>query len=431
MRVLPDSLPFRLTAIVCTALLIPVDPAAFGQGAPAQEAPLAAEALDSLVAPIALYPDPIVAQVLAAATYPLEIVDANRWLKMNSGLQGEALVKAAAQQDWEPCVQALVLFPSVVDQMDANLKWTTALGNAFLAQQADVMLAIQRQRERAYAAGNLQSNAQQNVQVEQVQGSKVIVIQPANPEVIYVPAYNPVVVFGAAPAYYPYPAFMYPPSPTGAVVAAGAISFGVGIAVGAALGGWHGGAWGWGCAWGPRPALYVNNTFINRYGFRAPAYVGRSGTGAWTHNPYYRGAVPYSNPAVAKRYGSGRVVATPYGGGAGFRTPNGAAGAVTGPNRGAAGVTTPRGNVGAVNGPNEAAARVRTPSGTPGGTANPRGGANRSAMPGGSGRSVPPGTLTNPKPSAFGGGGANRAQQNSSRGNSSMGGNRAGGGRKR
>jgi len=425
-RVLPDSMPFRITAIICTAMLIPVDPAAFGQGtpnpqapaAPAQEAPLAVEALDSLVAPIALYPDPIVAQVLAAATYPLEIVDANRWLKTNRGLQGEALVKAAAQQDWEPCVQALVLFPSVLDQMDTNLKWTTALGNAFLAQQADVMLAIQRQRERAYAAGNLQSNAQQNVQVEQVQGSKVIVIQPANPEMIYVPAYNPVVVFGAAPAYYPYPALMYPPPPTGAIVAAGAISFGVGIAVGVALGGWHAGGWGWGCAWGPRPALYVNNTFINRYGFRAPAYVGRSGTGAWTHNPYYRGAVPYSNPAVAKRYGNGRAVAPRYGGAVGVRTPNGAAGAVTGPNGGAA-VRTPQGST------------VRPPSGAPGGTVNPRGGANRSAMPGGLGRGVPPGTLTNPKPNAFSGGGAKRAQQNSSRGNSSMGGNRAGGGRKR
>lgn len=202
MKITRGSLLPQVTAVVCTAFLIPGAPLAYGQnaepqqsGRPAQDALLSPEALDSMVAPIALYPDDLMAQVLAAATYPLEIVDANRWLKSNSSLKGDALVQAAAKQNWEPCIQALVIFPAALNQLDANLQWTTALGNAFLAQQEDVILAVQRLRQRAQASGALTSNAQQKVDVQQVEGTKVVVIQPANPEVIYVPAYNPVAVF--------------------------------------------------------------------------------------------------------------------------------------------------------------------------------------------------------------------------------------------
>jgi hypothetical protein len=342
--------------------------------------------LDSLLAPIALYPDQLVAQILAAATYPLQIVDANRWLAQNKSLQGDALAKAAEKQEWDPSIQALVLFPTVLHRMDDNLKWTTALGNAFLAQQEDVMLAVQRLRKRAHSSGALQSDAQQNVQVQQVQGTKVIVIQPANPEVIYVPAYDPIVAFGAAPAYAPYPPMYYPPPSTGATVATSAISFGAGIALGTMLGSWHGGGWGWGCTWGPHPALYVNNTFINRYGFRAPPGARPYGNTAWAHNPAYRGAVPYSSAAVANRYGAARAVATPYGTAAGVRTPNGSAGAISTPQGSAARISTP------------ADSAVRTPQGT----------------------------FTNPRPNPYGGGGA-QTRMNSQRGADSMGSRRGGG----
>lgn len=310
MRVLPESLPVQITAIICAALLLPGESIVHAQPGPAaqpaetapQDAPLTAGALNSLVAPIALYPDPLLAQVLAASTYPLEVVEASRWLKQNGSLQGQALVEAAAKQNWDPSVQALVMFPSVLSQMDQNIDWVTALGNAFLSQQQDVMTSIQHQRQTAYSAGLLQSNSQQKVGVEQVDGSQAIAIQPANPNVIYAPSYNPEAVFGAAPDYYPYPALYYPPAPTGAVIASNALLFGSGFLIGSAFGGWNGG-WGWGMNWGPRPAVYVNNNFINRYNPRATPYRGMTGTGPWNHNPSYRGGVPYPNAAVGKRYG--------------------------------------------------------------------------------------------------------------------------------
>jgi Protein of unknown function (DUF3300) len=412
----------QATAMVCVALLIPGEWYAHAQDVTSsqassdqpQEALLSPAALESLVAPIALYPDDLMAQVLAAATYPLEIVEANRWVKKNPGLKGQALVQGAAQQNWEPCVQALVMFGSVLNQLDTNLKWTTQLGNAFLAQQEDLMLAVQRLREKAHAAGTLVSNSQQQVDVEQVQGASVIVIRAAAPDVIYVPEYNPTVVFGAADDYLPYPEMDYPPVPVGGIVAASAISFTAGIVVGAILNNWGGGGWGWGCNWGPRPSLYVNNTFINRNGFRAPAYVGRSGTGAWVHNPSYRGAVPYSSASVANRYGAGRAVATP-GTAAGVRTPNGAAG-----------ITTPGGSAGALTGASGTAARDRAPDRSAGTVTSPRGSADRTSSPASPAGKTPRGTFTNPTPNPFGGGGA-QTRMNSSRGAASMGGARMGG----
>jgi Protein of unknown function (DUF3300) len=401
------NLATQVMALLCVALIVPGDLVLFAQGYPPPQPPPPASApapmnpteLESLLAPIALYPDQLLAQILAASTYPLQVVDASRWLNQNQALQGEAVVKAAAQQQWDPSIQALVLFPSVLQRMDDNLKWTTALGNAFLAQQEDVMLAVQRLRHKAQAAGTLKTNAQQKVELQQVEGAKVIVIQPASPDVVYVPAYNPAVIWGAAPVYAPYPAMYYPPPSNGAIVAASAISFGAGIALGSWLGGWHGGGWGWGVNWGPRPALYVNNTFVNRYGFRAPPGARPNGNAAWAHNPAYRGAVPYSNPAVANRYGA-----------AGVHGANGAAGAAGGANRTAAGVQTPRGSAGAVSTPRGSAARLSTPQG--------------SAV------KTPQGTFTNAKPSPFSGS-ASQTRMNSQRGARSMGSRAAGGGGRR
>jgi hypothetical protein len=262
------QLLLRTFAILCAVLIAPGDTIFFAQ---AQQVPadtlLPPQQLDSLVAPIALYPDLLLGQVLAASTYPLEIVEADRWIQQNSSLQGQALVQAAAKQHWDPSIQALVVFPSVVQQMDQNLQWTTALGNAFLAQPQDVMASVQRMRMKAQQDGALNSNDQQSVQTKNIDGQNAIVIEPANPQVIYVPTYDPAVVYGPPPDYYPYPAMAYPS--TGAVIAGSAISFGVGIALGAAFSGCcgPGSGWGWGCNWGPRGTVIVNNNFFGRYGY--------------------------------------------------------------------------------------------------------------------------------------------------------------------
>ncbi len=153
---------------------------------------LASGELDSLVAPIALYSDPLLAQTLAASTYPLEIIQLQQWMDRNKNLKGKALADAVAKQPWDPSVQGLVEFPDVVQRMAGNVQWTTDLGNAFLAQQSDVMDAVQRMRAKAQGTGNLKTSAQQTVQTETVSsGKQVIAIEPANPEVVYVPSYRP------------------------------------------------------------------------------------------------------------------------------------------------------------------------------------------------------------------------------------------------
>jgi len=226
-----------------------------------QDAPpanLSASEIDALVAPIALYPDALVAQVLAASTYPTEVVEADQWLKDNPNLQGTALTDAVNKQSWDPSVQALTQFPSVLDNMANNLSWTSALGSAFYNQQADVMASVQRLRQQAKKAGNLKTTQQQTVTTETQSGQQVIVIQPANPQVVYVPTYNPTVVYGTP--YYP------PGYSTGALVATGLISFGVGMAVGAAMsGGCCGWGWNnWGCGWHGGTVVYNRNVYVSR-----------------------------------------------------------------------------------------------------------------------------------------------------------------------
>src|SRR5436305_257552 len=169
---------------------------------PAQTIP--PDQLDSLVAPIALYPDPLLAQTLAASTYPLEIIQLQQWMDRNKSLKDKALADAVAKQPWDPSVQALSATPDVVQRLAGNVQWTTDLGNAFLAQQSDVMDAVQRMRGKAESKGTLKTSAQQTVQTKTVEsGKQVIVVEPANPEVAYVPSYDPAVVYGPPPPAYP------------------------------------------------------------------------------------------------------------------------------------------------------------------------------------------------------------------------------------
>lgn len=279
-----------LTTILMGALLLATSPTASAQEA--QQANLTPSEIDAIVSPIALYPDQLIAQILGAATYPDQVAAASNWVASNGGLQGDALMQAAEKQPWDPSVKALTQFPSVLDQMAKNLAWTSALGDAFYNQQKDVMASIQRLRKEAKAAGNLKSGEQ--IKVVQ-QDPQTIVIQPASPQVVYVPQYNPTVVYGTP--YYP------PGYSTGAMVATGLISFGVGMAVGAAISnnsccGWGWGYGGWGCNWHGGNVVYQRNVYVSRsntfYGTNRNAY----------RNQYYGGNRPTTYNAN-NRYNGG------------------------------------------------------------------------------------------------------------------------------
>ena len=234
----------RCTALLCAVLVVPGETLLLGQSqtatgtAQTEGAKIAPDQLDSLVAPIALYPDPLLAQVLAAATYPLEIIQLQQWLDRNKSLKDKALADAVAKEPWDPSIQALAALPDVVNRLANDIQWTTDLGNAFLVQQSDVMDAVQRMRKRAQDKGNLKSTEQQKVETKIIETKPVIIVEQASPQVVYVPSYDPVVVYGAA--VYPYPPIYYPP--VGYYAAGMAISFGIGVAMGAF---WSGG-WGWG-----------------------------------------------------------------------------------------------------------------------------------------------------------------------------------------
>ncbi len=242
-----------MSMVVCSTLIIAGAPTELLQAQSASQpasastlpavAPLTSSQLDALVAPIALYPDALVAQVLAAASYADEVAFADLWLAQNQNLQGAALTQAVNQQPWDPSVKALTQFPSVLHDLAKNLSWTSSLGQAFENQQSDVMAAVQVMRAKAQAAGTLESSSQ--IKIVQ-QSPQTIIIEPANSNVVYVPQYNPAVVYGAplvVPAYTP------------PVAVAAGISFGAGVAIGAAFGGGgfvaggFGGGWGFG-AWG-------------------------------------------------------------------------------------------------------------------------------------------------------------------------------------
>jgi hypothetical protein len=256
--------------------------------------------LEDLVAPIALYPDELLSQIMVAATYPLEVVEAFQWQQRNPGLTGPALTQAAQQQNWDPSVQALVVFPDVLKRLNDDVTWTTNLGNAFLAQQQDVMDAVQRMRQRAQQAGRLQSTPQENVVPTNDGGQPYISIEPADPDVIYVPVYDPEWIWGP-PLWYPYPRWYWPPRTflTGGLY----FGFGGGINVGLFFGGgWHGwGGWGWHPGWGNRTVI-VNNAFIHQNNFNASHLGNAHGTSTWSHDPEHRGGVPYANPNLSNQY---------------------------------------------------------------------------------------------------------------------------------
>ncbi|MDE2179854.1 MAG: DUF3300 domain-containing protein [candidate division NC10 bacterium] len=244
------------------------------------------EEMDQLLAPIALYPDALLAQILMASTYPLEVVQAARWVSAYPNVTGPQLEEAMQQQPWDPSVKSLTAFPPVLAMMDANLEWTQRLGDAFLAQQPVVMATVQTLRMRAQAAGYLQNTPQQTVIVE----PQAIRIEPPTSQIVYVPVYDPTVVYGPwwAPAYPPY--IWYPP---GYVVEAGVISFGIGLAVGTVL-------WG-GFDWHRHSVTIINvhnfNTF-NRTVVTTPV---------WHHDAAHRWSVPYRDPGVRQRFGQGTL----------------------------------------------------------------------------------------------------------------------------
>jgi len=307
--------PFRCVFWMTAALLLWSAPAVSQDTAQDASKTFSEDKLEQLVAPIALYTDGLVAQIMMASTYPLQVVEADRWVKQNPKLQGEALQKAVEKEKWDPSVQSLVFFPEVLDRMSSNLEWTQDLGDAVLADQKAVMDAVQRMRRYAYDAGNLKTNDQQTVEVE----SKVIKIEPAT-QVVYVPAYNPTVVYSTywAPPVYYYPIYTRPPAywyPPG-YVASNVVSFGVGVAVGAAL-------WG-GCDWYGHSLYHhygnvninVNRVNINNSNTNINTNINKNNINTsnkiqkWEHNPQNRGGVRYQDAATRQKFDERRMEGT-------------------------------------------------------------------------------------------------------------------------
>jgi hypothetical protein len=365
-------------------------PAAADKDAPK----LTADQLDSLVAPVALYPDPLLSQSLVASTYPLELIQAQQWLEKNPKLKGDELTKAVEKQDWDPSVQATAVVPDLLKRLTEDITWTHNLGNAFLEQQSDVMAAVQRLRKKAKDAGKLDNSEQQKVETKVVESQTIIEIQPTSTSVVYVPTYSPTVIWGP-PMYYPYPPIYYPPYYGGAW-----LGFGVGIAVGIGISG----GWGYGCGWGGGGNnVYINhnNNFVKTNNIRT-GNTGNVGNGNWNHNPSHRGGAPYASQNSASKFG-GSTGRTGAGAGGGTR-----------PGATSTGASRPGGGAGAGS----------TSASRPGGL-----GSSSSSRPTTSGggdrvgsRSVP--TTSSRSSGGFGGmsGGASRAGASSARGGGSMGG---------
>lgn len=274
----------------------------------AQQQRFSQEELAQMLAPIALYPDELISQVLMASTYPLEIVAADRWVENNKDLKGDDLAQALEEQKWDPSVKSLVNFPSVLSMMSRKLEITAKLGDAFLAQESEVMATIQMLRKRAVDAGNLKSSKEQKVVVER----ETVIIEPAAPEVIYVPTYDPLVVYGPwlYPAYPPYPYYFLPPPPF--------VFFGFAAAITLWLP-W-GYAWG-GCDWHRHSVhidvhrhRHIHNRYIDRdryvRRYERVGAVDRDGRGRWRHDPSHRRGVAYRDVRTAERFGQspGKVI---------------------------------------------------------------------------------------------------------------------------
>jgi hypothetical protein len=297
---------FQMVMAMFLCLILAVPPGLMAQGTqeapPEQEGPLfRPEEIDQLMAPIALYPDSLLAQILAASTYPLEIVQAARFVEQNKSLKGEKLMQAAKDKDWDPSVKAMLEFPDVLLMMNEKLEWTEKLGDAFLSQQKDVMDSAQRLRQKAQESGNLKTTQEQKVVVEQE--TKTIIIEPANPQVVYVPTYSPTVVYGAwpYPAYPPYPVYPY------GYVAGAAFTFAAGVAIGAAWGGYG----GWGCGWGGgevdvdvnRQNNFTKNNYNNSQKYQKKEGGGGGKNQNWQHNPEHRKGAQYKDQRTAQKFG--------------------------------------------------------------------------------------------------------------------------------
>jgi hypothetical protein len=302
---------FLLCSFMIASLLVVLQPAVHSQETPAQPSaedqakavPFKPEELEQIVAPIALYPDSLLAQVMMASTYPLEIVLAARWAKEHPDVKGDAVAKAVENETWDPSVKSMVAFPDVLNMMNEKLDWTQKLGDAVLAQRKDVMDAVQRLRVKAKDAGNLKSSKEQTVKTEAAPAGspapQVVIIESPSPEVVYVPTYNPTVVYGA----WPYPA--YPPYsyyPPGYVAGTAFLSFSVGMFVGSAM-------WG-GCNWG-HSDINVNVNRYNNFNRTDINNVNRSNVNrsnvnnSWQHNSAHRQGVGYRDSATQQRYGRG------------------------------------------------------------------------------------------------------------------------------
>jgi hypothetical protein len=413
-------------AIVCVASLPWSSPLVLAQEAPeaqsqemtTEEAPkVPNDQLDSLVAPIALYPDAMLAQTLAASTYPLEVMQLDQWMDKNKNLKDKALADAVAKQPWDPSVQAMAAFPEAVQRMAENIQWMTDVGNAVLAQQKDVMDAVQRMRAKAQGTGNLKTGSEQKVETKTTQsGQQVIVVEQANPEAVYVPSYDPEVVYGAAPAESPYYPYSYPGYQPGT-----ALAWGTAIAVG--------GAWAnnWGdCDWDNGDVnINNNNNFNKNYNKNVNKGTGTGQANGWQHNPQHRGNAPYANKQTANKYG-GKTA-----GGAG--KPGGAGGV------GGAGKPGGPGGAGGVGGAGKPGGAGGAGKATSGGAGKATGGgagkASGGAAKGGAdkvGGHKPSGGGGGGGGGAFAGGSGGSAKAASSRGGSSMkgGGGHGGGGKK-
>src|SRR4029079_275551 len=320
---------------------------------------------------IALFPDPLLATSLAASTYPLEIIQLQQWMERNKNLKDKALADAVAKQPWDPSVQSLAVTPDVVQRLAGNIQWTTDLGNAFLAQQSDVMEAVQRMRAKAMGTGNLKTSAQQTVETKTEGGKQVIVVEPAQNDVVYVPSYDSTVVYGPPPPAYPYYPYTYPGYYPGMGLAWGAAGF--------ALGAWAGGAWG-NCNWGNGDININNNNNFNRNNInninRGNINRGQAGGGKWQHNPQHRGNAPYGDRGTANKFGGQGARGQ---GGAGNR-PGGGAG--TRPGGGGAGIA----GGGAGNRPGGGGAGIAG-----GGAGTRPGGGGAATRPGGGGAGTRPG----------------------------------------
>jgi hypothetical protein len=415
---LPNRPAYSVVAILCVALVASTSRETLAQTPPAPQPDAAAPAeeaapkipdaeLDSLVAPIALYPDPLLSQALVASTYPVELIQLQQWTKKNTGLKDQALADAVAKQPWDPSIQGLAPFPDVVETLAENIQWTSDLGNAFLAQQADVMAAIQRMRAKAQGTGALKTSAQQKVETQSMDGGQqAIVIQPADPNTVYVPSYDPATVYG--PPAYPYPPVTYP-----GYVAGAALTFGTGLALGAAWGG----GWGYNCGWNNGDVdVNVNNKYVNNYNKKNNI---NSANKNWQHNPQHRGNAPYGNKATANKYGGTARGPGGAGGAGGVGKPGGPGGAGKPGGAGGAAAGAKAGGGGADARPGGgASSKPASKPGGGGGGANSIGGHQPSKGGGGGGGG-----------GAFGGGSGSSAKAASNRGGSSMGGGGGGGGR--